>query len=168
MFVRVSDFASEWKNESAATQKVMDALTDASLSQEVAPGYRALGQLAWHVVTSQFEMMERTGLQLIPPPGEFEELAPTSANAIAEAYRHTSQAILEAVESGWTDESLLESVDMYGESWSNGLTLSVLIKHEIHHRGQLMVLLRQAGVQVPDIYGPTKEDWAKFNMQPHL
>ncbi|MGO4373779.1 DinB family protein, partial [Paenibacillus sp. MCAF20] len=42
------------------------------------------------------------------------------------------------------------------------LVLDVLIKHEIHHRGQMTVLMRQAGLRVPDLYGPTKEQWAEF------
>jgi len=28
------------------------------------------------------------------------------------------------------------------------------------------VLMRQAGLRPPDIYGPAKESWAQWNMQP--
>ena len=57
---------------------------------------------------------------------------------------------------------------MYGEQWANGLTLRLLISHEIHHRGQMFVLMRQAGLRVPDIYGPTREVWIEQGMQPQL
>ena len=41
-------------------------------------------------------------------------------------------------------------------------TLFYLIAHQTHHRGQMTVLMRQAGLRVPGIYGPAKEEWAAF------
>jgi uncharacterized damage-inducible protein DinB len=49
---------------------------------------------------------------------------------------------------------------MYGEMWSRGTVLSILVRHEAHHRAQLTVLMRQAGLAVPGCYGPAKEEWA--------
>jgi uncharacterized damage-inducible protein DinB len=40
-----------------------------------------------------------------------------------------------------------------------------LIQHQAHHRGQMTVLMRQAGLPVPGIYGPSKEEWANFGME---
>ena len=57
---------------------------------------------------------------------------------------------------------------MYGETWINGDTLSALVDHQIHHRGQITVLMRQAGLKVPGIYGPSREDWNKIGMKPPL
>ena len=53
---------------------------------------------------------------------------------------------------------------MYGESWSRGAVLMSLIVHQAHHRGQMTVLMRQAGLRVPGVYGPAKEDWAAMNL----
>ncbi len=164
MFVTVKDFAAEWTNESAATQRVMNALTDESLSQAVAPDFRTLGQLAWHLAASIHEMLSRTGLDFPAPEGG--EHAPDSASSIADTYRRASQAMLDAIQTQWTDETLAKTSDMYGEQWPNGLTLRIVIQHEIHHRGQMTVLMRQAGLRVPDIYGPTREDWIERGMQP--
>ena len=49
---------------------------------------------------------------------------------------------------------------MYGEKWPRGMSLSALMAHETHHRGQMTVLMRQAGLPVPGVYGPAKEEWA--------
>ena len=46
---------------------------------------------------------------------------------------------------------------MYGQKWKKKFTLQALILHEIHHRGQITVLMRQAGLRVPGSYGPAKE-----------
>jgi uncharacterized damage-inducible protein DinB len=40
------------------------------------------------------------------------------------------------------------------------------MKHEIHHRAQMTVLMRQAGLKVPGLYGPAKEEWSQYNMPP--
>ncbi len=91
---------------------------------------------------------------------------PTSAAAIAAAYRAVSSAVAEAIESEWSDDSLHVMDAMYGETWPRGMTLDVLIRHEIHHRGQMTVLMRQAGLAVPGVYGPSREEWAKLGMEP--
>lgn len=160
MYKSLEDFAADWRQETAGTTRIMEALTDASLSQQVTDEHRTLGRLAWHIVQTHHEMLARTGLHF-EGVGE-EEPVPASAAAIAEAYKRSAKATLDAVLSSWTDASLLEQHDMYGEPWPNGVTLDVLIKHEIHHRAQMTVLMRQAGLKVPGMYGPPKEQWAEF------
>ena len=44
----------------------------------------------------------------------------------------------------WTDDTLRTKDDMYGEQWARGYTLTSLILHQVHHRGQMTVLMRQA------------------------
>jgi uncharacterized damage-inducible protein DinB len=164
MFRTIQDFVNELNNESTATQRVLDTLTDASLTQQIAPDFRTLGQLAWHIATTIHEMLSRVGLTFEAPEGD--EHAPSSAKTIADAYRLSATGLANAIQSQWTDAKLTESTDMYGEMWLNATTLRMLISHEIHHRGEMIVLMRQAGLRVPDIYGPTREDWLERGMQP--
>jgi uncharacterized damage-inducible protein DinB len=164
MFLTINDFISSWNQESADTQRVINALTDASLQQQIAPNHRKLGQLAWHITNSIHEMMSRTGLEF--PAAEGGELAPDSAAFIAAEYNRASQGLLQAIQLLWTDASLLQSINMYGEDWINGFTLQMLISHQTHHRGQMTVVMRQAGLRVPDFYGPVREDWIERGMVP--
>ena len=62
MFKTIEEFLINWGHESGSTQKILDALTDKSLGQEVSPEDRTLGRIAWHIVTTLGEMMSRTGL----------------------------------------------------------------------------------------------------------
>jgi uncharacterized damage-inducible protein DinB len=55
---------------------------------------------------------------------------------------------------------------MYGQQWKRGYTLAVLVRHQAHHRGQMTVLMRQAHLRVPGVYGPAREEWSEFGMQP--
>ncbi|SDD14943.1 Uncharacterized damage-inducible protein DinB (forms a four-helix bundle) [Paenibacillus sp. UNCCL117] len=158
MFIHsISAFEEEFKTESSSTLKVFRALTDASLAHEVAPGYRTLGELAWHIVTTYHEMLSRTGLRF--DSADEHSAQPQTAQELVRAYEQAAQAASEAVRTQWTDSSLVEVSDMYGESWPNGLTLHVLINHEVHHRAQMTILMRQAGLKVPGVYGPSKEEW---------
>ncbi|CAI6081818.1 DinB family protein [Cohnella sp. JJ-181] len=164
MFTSIDSFVQEWENESAGTRRLLESLTDASLSQRVADGYRTIGRLAWHLTCSPHEMLVRTGLEL-PAPGD-EHVVPSAAAEIAAAYARTAREVAEAVRGQWQDADLARMSDMYGEQWPGGVTLRVVIQHEVHHRGQLTVLMRQAGLRVPGLYGPAREEWTDIGMEP--
>lgn len=158
MFISLDGFLTEWEQEAKATQRILDALTDESLHQQVAEGYRTLGRLAWHLVTALDEMVSHTGLEF--SAAKFGTPVPETVEEIAEAYRFSNQSMVMAMKENWTDETLKEEHDMYGEMWSVSTILKVLFTHQIHHRAQMTVLMRQAGLKVPGLYGPAKEDWA--------
>lgn len=146
----------------AGTKKLLDALTDESLEQAVSEGHRNIGRIAWHIVQTLPEMCNRTGLAAVGP-GE-KDPVPSGAAEIAEAFQKASQSVLDEVTSKWNDEGLFKTDEMYGESWPRGLTLKILHDHEIHHRGQLTVLMRQAGLKVPGMVGPSLEEWEQYGM----
>ena len=60
---------------------------------------------------------------------------------------------------------LNDDLNMYGQVWKRTSVLSSLIAHQAHHRGQMTVLMRQAGLKVPGVYGPSKEEWAELKCQ---
>lgn len=162
MFTSIEEALKELKNESEATQKLFKALTDDSLSQKVYAEGRTLARLAWHIVISVVEMANKTDLKIT----ELAEDAPIPATAaeILEAYQKVSASLLDQVKEKWSDNNLGDMVNMYGENWSKSTIVFILVKHEIHHRAQMTVLMRQAGLKVPGLYGPSKEEWAQYNM----
>ncbi len=164
MFRRISDFLATWEEERKATLKILAALDDRSLREPAAGDHRTLGRLAWHIATTVGEMMERTGLEIAGPAHD--SPVPERAADVVAGYETASRALADQVRSRWTDESLDVDDDMYGERWTRGRTLSALVAHQTHHRGQMTVLMRQAGLKVPGIYGPSREEWAAWGMQP--
>ena len=164
MIRSIADFEQLWKIEVDATQKILRNITTASLNQTVHPDVRSLGRSAWHMVTSIPEMAGRTGLKLAGP--HHEAPIPATAEEIASAYTAAAASLLENVKKHWTDKDLLVEDDMYGEKWTRGKTLEVLVNHQIHHRAQMMVVMRLLGLTVPGIYGPTKEEWSSYGMPP--
>ena len=162
MYRKLSDFEKAFASHSEGTRKVLAALTDASLGQSVAADHRTLGAMAWHIVCSYAEMMPRTGLKMSAV--DHESAPPASAEAIRAGYDAVTAELAAAIKANWNDAALEVVDDMYGEQWPRGLTLSILLNHEIHHRGQMTVLMRQAGLRVPGIYGPSKEEWTAYGM----
>ncbi|MCO4100421.1 MAG: hypothetical protein HEQ38_13720 [Gemmatimonas sp.] len=166
MYHTLEEFLSHWAFESADTQKLMDALTDTSLTQPMCPGGRTLGRLAWHIAQTVPEMMNQTGLAVTG----VDEHAPAPDNAveIAHAYAAAAASLVQEITIRWTDGSLSTTDEMYGFTWTKAMTLAALMSHQIHHRGQMTVLMRQAGLRVPGVYGPAKEEWESFGMEPPL
>lgn len=164
MFRTVSDFLSAWEYQTAGTQRVLDALTEGSLSTSVGEGHRDLNRLAWHIVLTIGEMAGRTGLRLDGPSES--DPAPKSSREISHAYRTTAASLAEQVKANWNDSTLEKQDDMYGEQWPRGMTLMAILNHEVHHRGQMTVLMRQAGLLVPGVFGPSKEEWSQYGMEP--
>jgi uncharacterized damage-inducible protein DinB len=160
----VKDFTDWWRNESDGTRRIMSALNDQSLEQEVAAGHRNLARLAWHIVGSISEMGGRVGLKIDSPTEQ--DPIPSSSEEIKAAYDRAANSLLNEVQSNWSDETLKQTDDMYGMTWTRSLTLAILVHHEIHHRGQMTVLLRQAGLKVPGVYGPSYEEWTNYDAEP--
>jgi uncharacterized damage-inducible protein DinB len=162
MYRKLDDFLQAYAQLNASTLKVLQPMTDADVSRRVAPGHRSLGEIAWHIVVSVPEMMGRAGLAL--PSIDPESLPPAVAAPIRAGYETVTGELLAAVRERWNDETLTQVDDMYGQKWPRGLSLAILVQHEVHHVGQMTVLLRQAGRIVPGTHGPAKEEWAKYGM----
>ena len=145
MFTRIGHFLDTWEHESAQTRRVLAQLTDESLQCRVTPGHRTVAEIAWHLTTALHEIAGKTGLSFEAPTNA--DAQPKTAAAIREAYGAAARNLADVVARTWVDQSLEEVHQVYGMPWTSGYTLMVLLHHEIHHRGQLTVLLRQAGFE---------------------
>jgi uncharacterized damage-inducible protein DinB len=164
MLRKIDDFLKIWEYESEATIKIFKCITDEALNKNI-PGYeRTLGLLAWHITVSAGEMGERTGLKVDCP--KYDSLPPVKISDIIDTYKKAADSLLNEIKNKWTDESLLVESDMYGEMWQNGRTLASIISHQSHHRAQMTVLMRILGLPVIGVYGPAKEEWVTFGMEP--
>lgn len=155
MISSVSALVKLFEEEATITARVFEALTDASLAQRVTDKDRTLGEIAWHIVTSIPEMLGYLGLAVEGP--SHHEPAPSSAARLAETYRSVAGAAAAAMKAAWTDASLADEHEIYGYRWTKGHTVMALILHQAHHRGAMTVLMRQAGLRLPEIYGPTRD-----------
>jgi uncharacterized damage-inducible protein DinB len=162
MYRSLAEFEKDFREQTDATLKCFRALTDSSLAQTVSPGGRSLGRIAWHIVGSLVEMPGHAGAKI---DGSLAEApVPATAAAIVSAYESAAGNCLKALNESWAQADLSEEIPIYGERWARSRVLFILLIHEIHHRGQLTVLMRQAGLRVPGVVGPAKEEWAGMGM----
>ncbi|MEE2713240.1 MAG: DinB family protein [Planctomycetota bacterium] len=154
LFRSIEAFIGDMEEEACRTRALLGRLTDESLGTRVAPGLRGLGEMAWHLaqslgsIGSQLGLLVDAPLRDAPPPAH----GPLICDAYDRAVNSLCQAVLD-----WDDGALIEVVDVYGERWTRGHALRVMLDHEIHHRGECVVLMRQAGLEPPALYGPVLE-----------
>lgn len=155
MFASIADLLGVWRRESECTARVLGAISDEALGFQGEGRGRTLGALAWHLAASVREISRHTGLEVSGPTKR--DPMPQTGAEIRTAYERAAASLANAVEGSWFDGTLGVEDDVYGESWPRGKTLFVLLCHEVHHRGQLTLLLRQAGLEVPEVYGPSAD-----------
>jgi uncharacterized damage-inducible protein DinB len=160
MYRSIADFQTDWGYEAEKTLNVFRALTEESLAQKVTEDGRSLGFIAWHITVTLGEMLGQAGIKIDSPQGG----AVPNLTGIIEAYENGAKLVSEEVAKAWKDEELDDEIQMYGMNWKKGITLHALIAHQIHHRGQMTVLMRQAGLRVPGVYGPAREEWVEYGM----
>lgn len=165
MYQTLADARHRIQEEGVDTLKVFAAIPDGALTQSVTPVHRDLARLAWHLVESLISLPAEMGVRVEGPAlgssGLFEGQAPRSMAVITAAYEKALSSLLATLEA-WTDADLQREDELYGMTWKRGYTLEALLVHQVHHRGQMTVLMRQAGLAVPEIYGPTLEGWANL------
>ena len=163
MYHHIKDFLSDWDYESNITSKLFQNLSDESLSKEIHPNVRTLGLLSWHMTHTIQEMMGKAGLKInIKEQLDYKN---ETVKEICDTYEQAAKLLVEALNKNWTDSDLVKEDEMYGDKWKRGTTLSILIRHQAHHRGEMVALMRIAGLPVIGAYGPTKEEWAQWGME---
>ncbi|GGP14121.1 DinB family protein [Oceanobacillus neutriphilus] len=156
MYRKLNDFLTEWSQSADGTKAVLKALEDEKLDQSIEEGHNSLGWLGWHLVNSPVFFMSLVGVNLESPYDP--DQIPVKASEILEAYEDISKRVVEKAKEQLSDEALVNETGDFGGPAPKGSILRMLVSHQIHHRGQMTVLLRQAGLKVPGVMGPTKED----------
>ncbi|SHM72387.1 DinB family protein [Gracilibacillus kekensis] len=155
MYRKIKDFISDWDNAAQGTTKVLESLTNEKLDQAIVEGHNTLGWLGWHLATSPAFFASIVGLEV---KASDPKKIPDNASTIVDAYKKIVEDIRTAAQNQLTDEKLNEEINSMGMTTTRGALLRTLLDHQTHHRGQMTVLLRQAGLTVPGVMGPTKEE----------
>jgi uncharacterized damage-inducible protein DinB len=154
----------ELEHETQTTRRVLERVPHDSLAWRPHEKARTLGQLALHVATVPGGVAE---LAASPSPAQAPRFAddpsPKSASDLIPAL---DQSIAKAknVLGGMDDAALTATWRlMHGDRELLAIPRvaflrSVMLNHWYHHRGQLTMYLRQLGVPIPSIYGPSADE----------
>lgn len=152
----------ELEQEAQTTRRVLERVPEAHLGWKPHDKSWTLGQLALHVAVVPGAIAEIAVQSSVPVP-QFTQPAATNAAELVVALEQ-SVAKANALLRGMDDAAL-------GSTWRlmdgdrevmavprGALLRSIMLNHWYHHRGQLSVYLRQLGVPVPAIYGPSADE----------
>ena len=154
MYRKLSDFIDDYKSESEKTLATINAIPDTLLDSKVDPLGMSLAELAFHITQAIEKITSQIGIKF--SPSLIGMGLPEDIKQIAELYEFAANNLIETIGSQVDDDFLDKRFQVYGMTWSVGQTLSMLVKHEIHHRAQIVIGLRVLGQAVPDIYGPAR------------
>jgi uncharacterized damage-inducible protein DinB len=152
-------FRKVWDMEAQITTKLLEALPPTQYDFRPDPGYRSLGEMAWHL--SEIEGYTSYGIakgavtfQEAPPniqrPREIRLLAPGYRRVHEEAVARLADITDLDRELQFADRKLPIRDILWG----------AILMHLIHHRGQLSLMCRLAGGTPSSIYGPNREEMA--------
>lgn len=154
MYRKIDDFIKDWQHNSAGTIAIMESITEDKKHVAIVEGHNSLEFLSWHLTNAPLFFCGLIGQSLnvqINP-----STPPSTMKEIIDEYKKVNEKVVNAVKK-LDDSSLEKEVDMIGRPTAIGAVLRMLIDHQTHHRAQMQVLLRQAGLPVPGVMGPTKE-----------
>jgi uncharacterized damage-inducible protein DinB len=152
----------ELEQEAQTTRRVLERVPENRLSWKPHEKSMSLGQLALHVATVPGMVAEISQHSPFPVP-EFTQPSAASAGELVPALEQ-SVARAKQILSSMNDADLTKQwsvVDGTREVMKlpiGALLRSIMLNHWYHHRGQLSVYLRQVGVPVPSIYGPSADE----------
>ncbi len=154
-------FLTAWDREAGSTLKLLRALPVTKYDFRPDAEGRSLGELAWHlaeadaypslvIATGQFNPGMRP--PNIERPRKVEQLAPGFDRVHQEAVARLSAL---------KPEDLDRSIPFItGPTAIRDILWGAILAHGIHHRGQLSLMCRLAGGDVPALYGPNREETA--------
>lgn len=160
-------FLKAWEREAENTLRLLRALPAAQYDFRPDAGGRSLGELAWHLAEGDAypSYIIETGkfsLEMKPPNIE----RPRKVEALAPGYELVHQEAVARVRR-LKPEDLDRSIPfVMGPTAIRDILWNIILAHGIHHRGQLSLMCRLAGGQVPALYGPNREETAAMRTTP--
>jgi uncharacterized damage-inducible protein DinB len=153
----------ELEQEAQTTRRVLERVPGDRLAWRPHEKARTLGQLALHVAIVPGGVAE---LFASPSPGQAPDFTDPSPKNASELIPALDESIAKAKKAlgGMDDAALMATWRlMRGERElfavpRVALLRSIMLNHWYHHRGQLTVYLRELGVPVPSIYGPSADE----------
>jgi uncharacterized damage-inducible protein DinB len=144
------------KKEAATTVRVMRAFPEGQL--EFRPHERS-SEARKLMATFVFELDLMAGYAFGQEMdrAKFQTYRPETVDAVIADFETRTQEILDLL-AGFSEGDLEKTVEFGGRSAPAGEFIFMMIKDQIHHRGQLSVYVRMAGGKVPAIYGPSADD----------
>jgi uncharacterized damage-inducible protein DinB len=153
----------ELEHEAHTTRRVLERVPDDQLTWKPHEKSRTLGELALHVATVPGAVAE---LFASPSPAQVPQFKDPALARASELIPALDESLAKAKRVlGGMDDATAMSMwrlmngerELFAQPRA-ALLRSIMLNHWYHHRGQLTVYLRELGVAIPSIYGPSADE----------
>jgi uncharacterized damage-inducible protein DinB len=152
---RIDDFVADYGDERSTTLGLFKCLNQTNLGEPLGTlkGWKSCGELAIHITNSLSHFGNVAGLDLHQP---LLEAHACTLDLLCRTYDNGSLSFIDGIKK-YSDERLAQPLNAFGRTMTMGQLLSLHLRHEIHHRGQLSQAMRQLNIPIVSLYGPTEE-----------
>lgn len=155
--VEAGEFVDYFRGVRERTRRVIDVVPDERFDWAPAAGRWSFADLVRHLgAIERFMFAENVAGRPSRYPGHGRELADGRAAVLArfDAWHEESLAIFAALTPADLARRCTTPAGIEITTWK---WLRAMVEHEVHHRGQIYLMLGLLGVATPPIYGLTSE-----------
>lgn len=142
-------FVKSWNRIHKETSRVLKAAPDGKLDWRPKDDMFTLRELIGHIPQAE-DVLARSALAGSPQKTRF-DFSNRSAAEITDMFDARHEELVSQV-SQLTADQLNEEVEFHSRRMRRILLLWFMTEHEIHHRGQLFVYYRLAGIEPPNMH----------------
>lgn len=136
---------STWNIHNNKNLLLIHALDKESLQQSSSNRSRTVGQQLVHMHNVRLSWLEHVAKSIYDKSLLLDKNLHPDATTLAAAFEQSAEKINDVIHNSWEKEGKLPS-------FKTGLIpfIGYLISHESHHRGNILLTLKQKGIKLPD------------------
>ena len=167
-YATLDAFLDHWDGVRTVTLKLLESFEEEDLAYCLLPEWRSVGELFHHIGGQQFfvargVLTRRWDAAPGEPDLDWEAHRRATTRSIASLSRWLTETQEKLRQwAGEAEPALLTEVRA-DNPWHEGMRGWLLLHHpyqdELHHRGQLYVIARLLGRDVPQVYAEEHEEW---------
>ena len=141
-----SQLIKAWQTHQAMNELVLNNIPESALDLSLSSrGGRNIRQQFIHMHQVRLQWLELSDKELFSTQTALDKAAPVDKSTLLKALAASSGALLELFSKSWDQEGKIKN-------FKAGLIpmLCYFVSHESHHRGNILLTIKQSGEKIPD------------------
>ncbi|MEM6262717.1 MAG: DinB family protein [Bacteroidota bacterium] len=157
----IAEFQNHYEKIRKRTLRAVSLITEETIDFTLDERMFSIGDLARHIALLELHFYQPCLQNLPPTYTGCDASFASSQKEILQVYHQATQGMTTILKDK-SDSFLEERCQLPHGTIRVKKWLSLILEHEIHHRGQLYQLLSFKGIKVPDIFGLSSEELIKL------